>query len=28
MLAERWQKTIKAKALSENTERGYRYAAR
>lgn len=28
MLAERWQKTIKAKALSENTERGYLYTAR
>jgi site-specific recombinase XerD len=28
MLAERWRKTIKAKALSENTERGYLYTAR
>jgi site-specific recombinase XerC len=28
MLAERWRKTIKAKALSANTERGYMYTAR
>jgi site-specific recombinase XerC len=28
MLAERWRKTIKAKALSKNTERGYLYTAR
>ena len=28
MLADRWRKTIKAKALSTNTERGYLYTAR
>jgi site-specific recombinase XerD len=28
MLAERWRKTIKAKALAANTERGYLYTAR
>ncbi|TCO64405.1 tyrosine-type recombinase/integrase [Actinocrispum wychmicini] len=28
MLAERWRKTIRAKALSTNTERGYLYTAR
>jgi site-specific recombinase XerD len=28
LLAERWRKTIKAKALSANTERGYLYTAR
>src|ERR1043165_3258076 len=28
MLAERWRKTIRAKALSARTERGYLYTAR